>query len=711
MRRPHSDSTRSAEEWKSRKAELKALKDKRNVTAEVTAEELARAESEEARAAEFKTEARAALEMATSGLNHAKTWEESAPKRTALERKLTEAAVRSADGARIRTEYAEFRANEEMLPILRQFVPLRASLAESESRLLALGTARDATETARLHLSTELESAQTRREQLQVESSGKGRSAKSARVEIVRRSKLLAVAEEVALLDARWKGYAPSFEQSTADAIAADGVAGETFTKARDTKLTRDNDLRRAAELKAKFDGLAIDVLCSACGNPVTAEHKERELRAAADNHARLVELAVQCDREASEASLAAKAAAVVRAESESQLRDRDHLAVRLESKRRDLENFGGTSDFAELTAQLAVLTAEADADEGAEAIANAELKRLDERLDQLSDEHRAAETASRAAAERCEVFAQAIAADRVRCATLTERLPIERYLATAADLETCETAFQRLATGKITDEFEALQLDEARREEWTAQLADLSAQLDAVPKEARRPLRHAEEACDLAKVTALGADDAWQAAREAAGNLARRKTAFAELCSELSAAERATAVHAKLHDLLGNSGLLRELVRIAEVEIVRFANDSLQKLSDGDLALELSREPKKETEALVLLVRRSESSEPTPVAMLSGGQKFRVALAIALGIGQFASGQKRPLESVIIDEGFGSLDKDGLRAAAEELSRLKQHLKRIILVSHQEEFTDHFPVVIRLEKTDDGVKATTIRR
>ena len=80
-------------------------------------------------------------------------------------------------------------------------------------------------------------------------------------------------------------------------------------------------------------------------------------------------------------------------------------MAVRLESKRRDLENFGGTSDFAELTAQLAVLTAEADADEGAEAIANAELKRLDERLDQLSDEHRAAETASRAAAERCEVL------------------------------------------------------------------------------------------------------------------------------------------------------------------------------------------------------------------------------------------------------------------------------------------------------------------
>ena len=65
----------------------------------------------------------------------------------------------------------------------------------------------------------------------------------------------------------------------------------------------------------------------------------------------------------------------------------------------------------------------------------------------------------------------------------------------------------------------------------------------------------------------------------------------------------------------------------------------------------------------------------------------------------------------VIIDEGFGTLNKNGLRAAAEDLSRLKRHLKRIILVSHQEEFTDHFPAVIRLENGADGVIATTVRR
>ena len=248
-------------------------------------------------------------------------------------------------------------------------------------------------------------------------------------------------------------------------------------------------------------------------------------------------------------------------------------------------------------------------------------------------------------------------------------------------------------------------------RDEWRTQLAGVLLQIDAIPREARRPIRDAELAHEVAKARTLAVDRDWQDARDRSADLRRRAAAFAELCADVAAAEMAAHLHAKLHDLLGNTGLLRELVRVAEIEIVRFGNDTLQKLSDGDLSLELSREPRADNTALMLLVRRVDSPNPIPVGFLSGSQKFRVALAIALGIGQFASGQARPLECVIIDEGFGSLDKEGLRAAAEELNRLKRHLKRIILVSHQDEFTDHFPVVIQLSKTEDGVKATTVRR
>jgi DNA repair exonuclease SbcCD ATPase subunit len=100
-------------------------------------------------------------------------------------------------------------------------------------------------------------------------------------------------------------------------------------------------------------------------------------------------------------------------------------------------------------------------------------------------------------------------------------------------------------------------------------------------------------------------------------------------------------------------------------------------------------------------------------VLFLSGSQKFRVAVSVALAVGRFAHGRARPLEAVIIDEGFGSLDKDGLRAMADELKRLQrvQSLKRIILVSHQEDFTKEFPVGYQLNAGENGTTATPFRR
>lgn len=303
------------------------------------------------------------------------------------------------------------------------------------------------------------------------------------------------------------------------------------------------------------------------------------------------------------------------------------------------------------------------------------------------------------------------LAETRTRCDTYHQQLPSDRRDTTLAELAELEVIAEKHARGKVTEDYEKLQLDEARRDEWRKNLAAFVAQIETIPSDARRPMREAELAYTGAKQKLQAADAAWQSARDALADLERRAGAFAELCAQLAAAEFATRIAAKLHELLGNAGLLRELVRIAEGEIVRFGNDTLLKLSEGELALELSAEPKKDDEALVLVVRRPDSAKPTPVAYLSGSQKFRVALAIALGIGQFASGQARPLECVIIDEGFGSLDKEGLRIAAEELNRLKRHLRRIILVSHQEEFTDRFPVVIQLKRTADGVTATAVRR
>jgi DNA repair protein SbcC/Rad50 len=98
-------------------------------------------------------------------------------------------------------------------------------------------------------------------------------------------------------------------------------------------------------------------------------------------------------------------------------------------------------------------------------------------------------------------------------------------------------------------------------------------------------------------------------------------------------------------------------------------------------------------------------------VAFLSGSQRFRVAVSLALGIGQYARGRRRPIEAVIIDEGFGCLDRFGRAEMIEQLGALRGRLARIILVSHQEEFTDAFSDGYRFEVVDGATRVEPFHR
>ena len=79
------------------------------------------------------------------------------------------------------------------------------------------------------------------------------------------------------------------------------------------------------------------------------------------------------------------------------------------------------------------------------------------------------------------------------------------------------------------------------------------------------------------------------------------------------------------------------------------------------------------------------------PVVLVSGSQRFRIAISIALAIGKYIRRESRRVESVIIGEGFISLDKTGWEDTIQELRPLQEFLERIILVSHQEEFYKPF--------------------
>lgn len=83
--------------------------------------------------------------------------------------------------------------------------------------------------------------------------------------------------------------------------------------------------------------------------------------------------------------------------------------------------------------------------------------------------------------------------------------------------------------------------------------------------------------------------------------------------------------------------------------------------------------------------------NQPMSVSFASGSQRFRIAVSLALAIGRYVGQNAGRFKSVIIDEGFGSLDKNGRDDMIQELTILQQQLAKIILVSHQEDFTNAF--------------------
>lgn len=93
---------------------------------------------------------------------------------------------------------------------------------------------------------------------------------------------------------------------------------------------------------------------------------------------------------------------------------------------------------------------------------------------------------------------------------------------------------------------------------------------------------------------------------------------------------------------------------------------------------------------------------EVRTVYSLSGGESFLISLALALGLSSLSSNSLK-VESLFIDEGFGSLDADTLRIAMEALEMLQMQGRKIGVISHVQEMSERILVKIELKKQNNG--------
>ena len=92
----------------------------------------------------------------------------------------------------------------------------------------------------------------------------------------------------------------------------------------------------------------------------------------------------------------------------------------------------------------------------------------------------------------------------------------------------------------------------------------------------------------------------------------------------------------------------------------------------------------------------------------LSGGESFLISLALALGLSSLSSNNLK-VESLFIDEGFGSLDAESLRTAMEALEQLQMQGRKIGVISHVQEMSERISVQVQVHKKVNGKSVLTV--
>ncbi|WP_046244679.1 AAA family ATPase [Hymenobacter terrenus] len=254
----------------------------------------------------------------------------------------------------------------------------------------------------------------------------------------------------------------------------------------------------------------------------------------------------------------------------------------------------------------------------------------------------------------------------------------------------------------------EAERLHQRRQDHLTAQaaatrrLADLTAELNHHAEAGLTPHTAAELTAQLNSLSA--ADDILQQKLGAVGNqLKQDDDARAQQAAGLQELQQRQLEEQRWQDLSEQIGSARgdKFSQFAQgltlTHLARLANLRLRQLTGRYTIL---KTPHRNLE--LQIIDHDQADTVRPMASLSGGESFLVSLALALGLSELA-GHKARIESLFIDEGFGTLDPDALNTALDALERLQHSGKMIGIISHVSDLKDRIGTQIRVRPGAGG--------
>lgn len=168
----------------------------------------------------------------------------------------------------------------------------------------------------------------------------------------------------------------------------------------------------------------------------------------------------------------------------------------------------------------------------------------------------------------------------------------------------------------------------------------------------------------------------------------------------EIDAAQRECERWERLHSLIGSGDgkKFRNFAQGLTFELmVAHANRQLQKMSDRYILVRDRSEPLE-----LNVIDNYRAGDIRSTRNLSGGESFIASLALSLGLSSMASRNVR-VDSLFLDEGFGTLDEDALETALETLSALQQEGKLIGIISHVPALKERIGIQIQVEAGSAG--------
>lgn len=172
----------------------------------------------------------------------------------------------------------------------------------------------------------------------------------------------------------------------------------------------------------------------------------------------------------------------------------------------------------------------------------------------------------------------------------------------------------------------------------------------------------------------------------------------------------------ADLHDMIrGQNNLKISFERYLQIEyleqIIQSANERLKNLSNGQFYLMRSdrQESRGKQSGLGLDVYDAYTGQTRDVKTMSGGEKFNASLCLALGMADVIQSFQGnvSIDTMFIDEGFGSLDEESLNKAIDTLIDLQKSGRIIGVISHVQELKAAIPAILEVHKSKEGFSRT----